>query len=163
MADNPIPRGGSVITLTFVLALLLTVFPVADWARAYRPEFVTMVLIYWCMALPRRVNIGIAWIMGLLVDVLTGSLMGQHALSMAIVAFVTTKLHRQIRVYPVWQQALTVCTLVALEQLIIVWIKGITGDSPGSWSYWAPSLTSALLWPWLFGILRGVRRRFRVS
>lgn len=163
MADNTTRRGGSVITLTFVLALFLTVFPLANWAIDYRPEFVTLVLIYWCMALPRRVNIGIAWIMGLLVDVLTGGLLGEHALSMAIVAFVTTKLHKQIRVYPLWQQALTVCTLVALNQLIVVWVKGITGDSPQSWTYWAPSLTSAILWPWVFGILRAMRRRFRVS
>ena len=162
MADNK-KQGGKIIFLTFLFALLLTVVPLPEWARAFRPEFVALVVIYWCLALPSRVNIGVAWIAGLFVDVLTGTLLGQHALALAIVAFVTAKLHKQIRVYPLWQQALTVCTLVALGQLLIVWIKGITGESPQSWTYWAPSVTSALIWPWVFMSLRNIRRKFRVS
>ncbi len=156
-------QNGIIIAFSFILALLLVVMPLPDVLRPYRPEWATLVMIYWCMALPLRVNIGIAWIVGLLIDVLTGTLLGQHALAMAIVAFVTVKLHKQIRVYPPWQQALMVFILVALGQLLIVWIKGITGESPLSWSYWAPSITSALIWPWLFILLRGVRRNFRVS
>lgn len=162
MAENK-KQGGNVIFVTFVVALFLTVLPLPEWGRAYRPEFVTLVLIYWCLALPARVNIGIGWIAGLFIDVLTGTLLGQHALALAMVAFVTVKLHKQIRIYPIWQQALTVFTLVALGQLLIVWIKGITGESPQSWTYWAPSVTSAVIWPWIFVFLRGVRRKFRVA
>lgn len=162
MAENK-RQGGKAIFLTIVIALLLTVFPLPDWARPYRPEFATLVLIYWCMALPSRVNIGIAWLTGLFIDVLTGALLGQHALALALVAFVTVKLHKQIRVYPRWQQSLSVFTLIALGELLIVWIKGITGESPQSWNYWAPSFTSALLWPWVFYMLRDIRRKFRVS
>ncbi len=156
-------QGGKVIVFTLVVALLLVVFPLPDALRPFRPEWATLVLIYWCMALPNRVNIGIAWLVGLLVDVLTGSLLGEHALAMAIVVFFTIKLHKQIRVYPLWQQALSIFTLVALGQLLVVWVKGITGESPQSWLYWAPSLTSAIIWPWVFIMLRGVRRKFRVS
>jgi rod shape-determining protein MreD len=162
VAENK-KQGGNVIVLTFIIALLLVVFPLPDVVRPYRPEWATLVLIYWCMALPSRVNIGIAWLVGLFIDVLTGTLLGQHAMAMAIVAFVTVKLHKQIRVYPPWQQALSVFTLVALGQLFVVWIKGITGDSPQSWNYWAPSFTSALIWPWVFFVLRDVRRKFRVN
>lgn len=156
-------QGGKLIALTFIIALFLVVFPLPDIARPFRPEFATLVVIYWCMALPSRVNIGIAWIVGLFIDVLTGTLLGQHAIAMAIVAFVTVKLHKQIRVYPTWQQSLSVFTLVALGQLLVVWIKGIAGDSPQTWQYWAPSFTSALVWPWVFIILRDMRRKFRIS
>lgn len=156
-------QGGGVIFFTFFLALLLVVVPLPDWARAFRPEWVTLVLIYWCMALPARINVGIGWLAGLSVDILSGSLLGQHALALAVVAFVTIKLHKQIRVYPLWQQALSVFVLIALNQLLVVWIKGIVGQSPESWFYWAPSVTSALLWPWMFLLLRDVRRKFRVG
>ena len=122
-----------------------------------------LVLIYWCLALPGKVNIGIAWIVGLFLDVLTGTLLGQHALALAVVAFVTAKLHKQVRVYPIWQQALSVFTLVALGQLLVVWIKGIIGESPQTWLYWAPSITSAVIWPWIFVMLRSVRRKFRIA
>ncbi|MDX1811856.1 MAG: rod shape-determining protein MreD, partial [Gammaproteobacteria bacterium] len=53
--------------------------------------------------------------------------------------------------------------LVALGQLLVVWVKGITGDSPQSWTYWAPSFASAIIWPWVFVFLRSLRRKFRVS
>ncbi len=161
---NPKRRqGGGVIAITFIVALMLTLLPLPDWARIFRPEWVPLVLIYWCLALPSRVNVGIGWLLGLIVDVLLGSLLGQHALAFAVIAFITVKLHTQIRVYPLWQQALSVFTLIALGQLLVVWIKGIIGEAPGTWTYWLPSLTSALLWPWLYLILRDVRRKFRVA
>jgi len=156
-------QGGKVVFFTFVVAMFLTVFPLPEWLRAYRPEWVTLVLIYWCIATPTKVNIGIAWLAGLCIDVLTGSLLGQHALGLAVVAFVAVKLHKQIRVYPLWQQALSVFTLIALDQLLVVWVKGIVGESPQSWIYWAPSITSAIIWPWIFVFLRDVRRRYRVA
>ena len=156
-------HGGKAIFASFIVAMFLMVLPLPEWLRAFRPEWVTLVLIYWCLALPNRVNIGIAWVAGLVVDVLTGTLIGQHALAMAVVAFVTVKLHKQIRVYPLWQQALSVFTMVALGQLLVVWIKGIIGQSPESWLYWAPSITSALIWPWVFVMMRNLRRRYKVS
>ena len=100
---------------------------------------------------------------GLFVDVITGNLLGQHALAMTVVAFVTVKVHKQVRVYPLWQQALSVFVLVALSQLLVVWVKGIIGQAPDNWVYWAPSITSALLWPWIYVVLRDVRRKFRVA
>jgi len=156
-------QGGKVIFATLFIALLFTILPLPEWLRAFRPEWVTMVVIYWCLALPSRVNIGVAWVMGLTVDVLTGTLLGQHALAMSIVAFFSVRLHKQIRVYPLWQQSLSVFTLVALGQLLIVWIRGISGESPDSWLYWGPSFTSALVWPIVFVFLRDIRRKFRVA
>lgn len=156
-------RGGGAIVITFAIALGLTALPLPEWARAFRPEWVTLVLVYWCLALPSRVNVGIGWIIGLFTDVITGNLLGQHALSLAVVAFVTVKVHKQVRVYPLWQQALSVFVLVALSQLLVVWVKGIIGQAPDDWVYWAPSVTSALLWPWVYIVMRDVRRKFRVA
>lgn len=161
---NHRPRqGGFIIVLTLILALFLTAIPLPDWAALARPEWVPLVLIYWCLALPSRVNVGIAWILGLMVDVLLGTLLAQHALAYAAVAFLAVKLHKQIRVYPLWQQALSVFTLVALNQLLVAWVKGIIGGAPDSWTYWLPSVTSAILWPWMYLILRDIRRKFRVA
>ncbi|MDH5544742.1 MAG: rod shape-determining protein MreD [Gammaproteobacteria bacterium] len=156
-------RGGSTILTTFVVALALVALPLPDWARWMRPEWATLVLIYWCLALPGRVNVGVGWMVGLFVDVITGNLLGQHALALSIVAFVTVKVHKQVRVYPLWQQALSVFVLVALGQLLVVWVKGIIGQAPEDWLYWVPSLTSALLWPWVYIVLRDARRKFRVA
>ena len=164
MSEGGMPRGGSIILITFLLAMVLAIIPMPDWARYMRPEWAVLVLIYWCLALPTRVNVLSGWTVGLCLDVLYGSLLGQHAMALAIVAWAVTKMHQQIRVYPLWQQALVVFMFVALNQLMVVWVKGIIGQSPDSpWLYWLPSVTSAILWPWLFIMMRDVRRRFRVS
>lgn len=157
------PQGFGIIIISFMVAMMLTVIPLPEWAATFRPAWVPLVLIYWCIALPKRVNIGVGWLSGLFVDILTGTLLGQHALAYAVVAFLSVKLHQQIRVYPFWQQALSVFTLVALGQLLIVWILGIVGRAPESWLYWMPSATSALLWPWVFIVMRDIRRKFRVN
>jgi len=156
-------QGGWIIITSFIIAILLTMLPLPEWAQTSRPEWVTLVLIYWCMALPARVSIGWGWIAGLMLDVTLGNLLGLHALTMAIVAFLTIKLYQRIRVYPPGQQALAILVLVAMSQLLILWILGIIGTTPDSWTYWLPSLSSAIIWPWLFVVMRGVRRHFRVT
>ena len=155
-------RGG-VIVITFIVALLLEVMPLPSWLAIFRPEFPAMVLIYWGLALPQRVGVGVGWSVGLVLDVLRGALLGQHALGYAVMAYLALKLHRQIRVFPIWQQALTVMVFIALHQLLVLWVLGMIGQSQGTFSYWLPTLASAALWPWMFEGLRGVRRRFHVT
>ncbi len=156
-------NGGWAIWVSFGAALVLTMLPLPHWAELYRPEWAAMVLIYWCMALPARVGVATAWSLGLLLDVVRGSLLGQYALALTLIAWVTSQLHQRLRVYPLWQQALVVLMLVAMEQMLVLWVKGIIGEPPESWLYWMPALTSMLLWPWIFLVLRDVRRKFRVS
>ena len=155
-------HGGSVIFITLLVALLLTNLPLPDSLRFARPDWVLLVLIYWTMALPHRVGVGIAWLLGLFTDVLTGTLLGQHALAYSIVIFLTIKLHQRLRLHPLWQQSLSILTLLALSQLLLLWINGMIGRPVHTWMYWLPSLLGALLWPIIFPILRGLRRSFRV-
>lgn len=156
-------KGGSVIVLSFVVAMMLTAMPLPDWAVNWRPAWVAMVLIYWCMALPERVGIGIGWAMGLLLDVQQGTILGQHALGLAVIAYITIKSHQRMRVFPLIQQALLVCSYLFLLQMFNLWIRGIIGVPPKDWTFWAPPFTSMLIWPWLFIILRDVRRTYHVS
>ena len=136
--------------------------PLPAWAEAARPQWLMMVVIYWCIALPDRFGVIFAWMAGLVLDVATGALLGQNALAFGIVAFLAIKLHLRIRLFPLWQQALSILILIALYQIITLWVKGFTGQSAQTWAYWLASLTSMLLWPFVFTLLRGVRRFYRV-
>jgi len=156
-------HGGWVIFTSFVVAFIFTIFPLPNWLALLRPEWVALVLIYWCMALPQRIGVGIGWFVGLLLDVLRAGLLGQNALSLCIVAYVTIKLYQRIRVFPLWQQALSILVLIALHQMLMLWIKGITGQTSQTWSYWLPSVSSMLVWPVIYIVLRNLRRRFRVT
>lgn len=149
-----------IIPLTFVIALALTVVPLPDWAAPWRPEWLAMTLIYWSMALPRHFSVGVGWGLGLLLDVAKGTVLGQHALGFAVIAYLSNRIHQRVRVFPLWQQAITVGALLAVYLLPVLWVHGITGHAPGTWLFWAPLVSSMILWPWLFVLLRDVRRRW---
>ncbi len=155
-------QGGGVILVTFIVALMLTIIPLPDAIEAARPEWVALVLIYWCMAIPQRVGVGFGWLSGLLLDVLKGSLLGQHALALTVVAYLTLKFHQRLRVFPLWQQALMILVILMLLNLLILWFDGIIGLPAKNWQYWLTPFTGMLLWPAIFLVLRELRRAFKV-
>ena len=118
--------GGWLIILSLVGALLLTLLPMPTAAQMYRPEWVALVIVYWCLAAPERVGVGVAWGMGIVLDVITGALLGQHALALAVVAYIAVTLHRQARLFPLWQQAFMVMLLIIMELMLNLFVLGLT-------------------------------------
>lgn len=155
-------QGGFMILLTFIIALILSIAPLPQWAETLRPQWVVVVLIYWVIALPDRVGVFIAWVVGLFFDVASGALLGQNAIAMAFIAYLAIKLHLRIRIFPLWQQAMSILILVALYQMITLWIKGMTGMTAQGLSYWLPSITSMLVWPPVYLIMRAYRRHYKI-
>lgn len=155
-------RGGLFIYVSFLVALMLSALPLPEELQWWRPEWVLLVLLYWIVALPTRVGLGTAWVMGILLDVLEGSLLGLNALALTIVAYIMVLVYQRVRMFSWVQQAVFVFLLVALDQFIAHWVKGILGVSSQSLMFLVPALVSAVLWPVLFMLLRGVRRGFNV-
>ncbi|AFI85616.1 rod shape-determining protein MreD [Methylophaga nitratireducenticrescens] len=149
----------SVIYITLLFAILLTLVPLPDSFRYARPEWVAMTLIYWAMALPQRVSIGIAWFTGLVMDVITGGLLGVHAFAYALVIYLVGRLHLQLRQYPLWQQAFTILSLIFLVHFIVM----LSAPVNVTWNHWLTVLTSTLVWPFVYAVLRKLRRSFQVS
>ncbi|MBE0624077.1 MAG: rod shape-determining protein MreD [Burkholderiales bacterium] len=140
-----LPAKGSFITLTLALGLLFNLLPWGGIAGV--PDLTATVLAFWCIHQPRRVGIGIAWTLGLLLDVGNGALLGQHALGYSVLAFLAFAVHRRILWFPPWQQALHLLLLLLSTQLLTLVIRiAAGGDFPG-WTYFAGSLICAALWP----------------
>lgn len=156
-------QGRLIIVVTVCVAMLLAILPMPDWARPFRPPWVTLMLIYWAIALPHRVGVGSGFVAGIVLDVLTGALLGQHALAMSVVVFIAIQLHQRIRVFPFWQQSLGILVLLIVEHLFGLWITGATRGTAPALQYWAGPFIGALLWPWTFVTLRKVRRHFKVT
>jgi rod shape-determining protein MreD len=154
--------GGGFIILSFILALAAHMVMLPDWAENLRPDWIALVLIYWCIALPERVGVGVGWLAGLTQDVASGALLGQNALILAIVAYLALRLHQRIRLFPLWQQSVSVLLLILLHLMLALWIKGAFSQSTETWAYWLPALTSMLIWPAVFTGLRWMRRSYRV-
>ena len=156
-------RGNWVIVTSFIVALMLMALPMPDWAGIWRPAWVALVLIYWCMALPSRIGIMVAFTLGIFLDVLTGTLLGQNALALSVVAFITLQFYQRVRVLPLWQQGITVFGLAFVHQVLLLWINGIQGMPVSFSAYLASPLISMVLWPWIFVVLRDLRRKYQVA
>ncbi|MGM0632418.1 MAG: rod shape-determining protein MreD [Pseudomonadota bacterium] len=155
--------GTWVIVLSLLLAYLLAIVPFPEWALHYRPQWVALVLIYWAMALPYRVGIGTAWVAGLLLDVMEGSILGLNAMSLAIVVYITLSLHQRLRMFSFLQQSALVLALVGLNMLLVYWVKvGIGQSDSRSLLFLLGAVSSAFIWPWMFVSLRHLRRAFDV-
>ncbi|HET7570853.1 MAG TPA: rod shape-determining protein MreD [Gammaproteobacteria bacterium] len=159
---NARPNASWVVVATLLVALILSIWQLPATAIPFWPRWVVLVVIYWCLALPNRIGIGIAWVIGLLLDVLSGTMLGEHALALAVIAFLVLKIHLQVRVFPLWQQTLTVALMIVLYQFMLLWIDGAVGLPAQPLVRWLPVVTSLLIWPWLMSLLRHLRRRYQV-
>ncbi|MFZ1574198.1 MAG: rod shape-determining protein MreD [Chromatiaceae bacterium] len=142
------------------VALLLTLLPLPEWASELRPPWVALTLLYWILAAPERVGVFWGWAMGLLLDVGIGTVLGQHALSLAVMAWIMVSLQRRLRLYPPVQQALVVWLLLLAERLVSLWVMGALGQPTPGLPYWLSTLTGLLIWPWIALLSRGLRRGY---
>lgn len=141
------------------MALMLSIVPMPDTAAAYRPDWVALTLIYWSISVPRSCSVGTAWIAGIVLDVAQGTLLGQHALALSVITYVTAKFHLQLRVFPLSQMMATVMALLALYQFLLFWINGVAGTYAEVVYYWGPVVSGTLLWPVVAMFLSGIRYR----
>ena len=145
--------------MSVMLAMILMLIPLSESWRFLRPEWVLLTLMYWAMALPRRVGVGYAWLVGLFMDVLLGGTLGVLAFAYALVIYLILHFHLQLRQFPLWQQALSLMSLILLVHIVtVVMTTKVTG-----WHAWLPAIVSTVLWPIIYIFLRGVRRTFHVK
>jgi rod shape-determining protein MreD len=149
------------ITGTVLIALMLELLPLPSLVIWSRPEWVLLTLLYWVMALP-HIGFFSVFTVGILLDLSNGTLLGEHALALIIVSYFVIKFHQLIRIYPATQQMLIMFILVIIYKLIIFIIQGFINQLPNVFLYWLSAFSSALLWPWIFILLRDFRRRFGI-
>ena len=149
--------------MTFVIGFVLSALPLPDTIIDWRPCWLAMLLIYWCMALPERVGISSAWLLGLFFDAQQSFILGQHALGFIFLAYIIIRNHKRLRVYPLLQQALVVCLYLLIYQAIMLLVMLLSGTITYTWFYWLPAFTSMLIWPWLFIFMRDFRRKNNIA
>ena len=148
---------------SLAVAMLLTVLPYPDWMQFAIPNWVTLVLFYWCIAIPDRVNVGTGWLTGILVDLLLHTLFGLHAIAKAFVALIGVTSHRRLRMYHLWQQCIFIFFLCTVEIAFVSWVFHLTNDVALRLIFWQSALTSALVWPVVYTLMRFTRQRSGIS
>jgi rod shape-determining protein MreD len=154
-----LPVKVSFIVFSLAMALLLALLPLTGAARAAWPDFIALVILYWCINQPRRVGISTAFGMGLLMDIGEASTFGQHALSYTIIAFVALAFHRRLRVFGLLKQAPQIGFILLLGQFTILLTGLLDGSQFPGWNFFFASATGMLLWPLLASLLSIPQRR----
>ena len=144
-----LPVRGAFIVFTFIAALLVNLLPWSGWWIYVKPDFVALVVLYWCIQQPRKVGFASAWLLGLVMDVAEGSLFGQHALAYSVLAFAGIVLHRRVLMFTLRDQILHVVVLLLMNDLIVLGVRMFAGAAFPGWRYFAGSLIAAALWPLL--------------
>lgn len=138
------------IVLSFLVGMVLEVIPLPHWAVWARPEWVFIILIFWVVSRPQYVGIAVAFFVGILIDLLTGTLLGQHALAFTFVMYLIIAFYPQLKLFPLWQQLGIIFMLTLLQLALQCWVLEIIGTLPRNWGYWMPALTSTVIWPWFY-------------
>lgn len=145
------------IWVSLVVAFLLNLLP---WGRLMLvPDFLALALVFWNVHQPRRVGIGAAFVFGLLMDVHSGALFGEHALAYTLLSYGAISLHRRILWFPLGAQALYVGPLLLLAQIASLGVRLWVGGGFPGWSYLLESAIGAALWPVASYILLAPQRR----
>jgi rod shape-determining protein MreD len=142
-----LPAKTGLVVLSLAAAALVNLLPWSGLALVLRPDFVALVLLYWCINLPRRVGIGAAWLLGLLMDVADATLFGQHALAYSMLAFLGIVLHRRVLMFGLDRQVFHVLPMLFIADLASLLVALAGGAAFPGWWVFVPGLTGAALWP----------------
>ena len=155
-------RNYWVIYSSFFFGLILAIVPLPIIFNAFRPEWMILLIFYWVLALPHRVSVVHAFILGLLLDLLLGSMLGMHALLFSILAYVVSINYQRIRYLTLVHTTLLAGGFVFIAKLSLYLLASSLQPIVLHKYYFGSIFTSMLIWPWLFLFMRFIRIRFKV-
>jgi rod shape-determining protein MreD len=163
---NP-SAGGWLILLTLLVAMVLAVLHLPEtwpeWLGWLRPAWVAMVIFYWVMALPHRLGLISAWLVGLLLDVLQADPLGLNGVLLAGITYIAWRFYERLRMYSIVQQCGIVFLVVLAGESVRVLVQDLIYTRGWSWGVLLTGLMSMLVWPFLFLLLERLRIQARVE
>lgn len=140
------PVKFSTFFFTLLVGLVFQLYPWSSSGVIIRPDFLMVIALYWLLQAPYHCNVGWVWFAGLLVDLSTGSLLGQHAFTFAVTAFLGLLYQRRLVLFNRWQLYLYVVALFGVQRLLILLLKLFAGSEMPDWTYSLPVISDLLLW-----------------
>lgn len=146
----------------FFLNAILTVWPIDEVYQWYRPQWIFMFVIFCQILQPSYFNPLVAWVLGLLIDSLLGTPLGEYALVCAVISYLASLLRNTFFYRPIWLQMEKILLLICLGQILILWFHAFAGQNPQTMWYWMGSLSSCLIWPFFVLLFQMISHLFKV-
>ena len=143
-----------------LLSIVLTIIPLPDIINSFRLPWLMMTIIYFSIFNVSLIGILSAWLAGLILDLMLGGLMGENAMILSIISYLSHRFRFQIRVYPIWQIMVVVLLLLSLGELFSLWIQGVSGIMNPSITDWINILVAVIIWPFLMGFIQKMESVF---
>ncbi|MFD0738833.1 rod shape-determining protein MreD [Lysobacter koreensis] len=150
-------RSSWVLPLSIVIALLLGLLPLPELLAPLRPYWLALVVAYWVIEDPNRVGLGFAFIVGLVADLSFGSLLGEQALRLVVMAFILQRFRARLRFFPLSQQALAIGGLLLNDRIVTAAIHVALAQPTLPAAFWLAPVAGMLLWAPVFLLLDALR------
>lgn len=137
------------IVLSFLVAFIFTIAPLPNWLHWFYPQWIVLVLIYWILVLPEFFGIFAAWLVGIFLDLLYNTVLGEHAIGLVVICYFLLKFHARINFFSLWQKTAVILLLLLSYQSIIIIFEYGMGKPVVIWMYLLSTLISAIFWPYL--------------
>ena len=148
---------------TLVASLLLMLIPLPGVLEPFKPYWPALLLLYWSLESNDRVSLGLAFVIGVSVDLLNGMLLGEQALRLSALVFIALRFRSRLRFFPMWQQTLAVLALLLNDRFLLLMVRVMAGEALPPASWWISPFVGAALWPFLFLLLDDLRARLRIQ
>ena len=155
--------GFYLLPLSLFTAILLGLLPLPDMFSPLRPYFLGMVAVYWLLEMPDRFGMGAAFAIGLVGDLVFGTLIGEQALRLTVLAFIVQRFRARMRFFPMGQQSAAVFALLVNDRVIAAAVRVALGEGMPRWPFWLSPLLVLPLWPWMVLSFDVLRARSRVK
>lgn len=137
------------VVLSFSGAAVLEMLVMPQILLSFRPEWMALTLIYWLLRHPEKIGLLSAFIVGLVMDVLSSTYLGVHAISCCIVSYLVLTMHQRLKMFPVLQQSLVMFFIISILLMIVVTMRGALGAVDNNMTYLGAALSSAFAWPFV--------------
>lgn len=151
-------RSGWLLPVSIVVALLLGLLPLPGVLQPLRPYWLALVVAYWVIEAPDNAGLGFAVIVGLVADLLFGTLLGEQALRLVVMTFILQRFRARLRFFPLSQQSLAIGGLLVNDRIVATAVHLALGEPTLPWQYWWAPALGMLLWPPLFLLMDTLRQ-----
>ena len=143
-----------------LLSIVLTIIPLPDLINSFRLPWLMMTVIYFSIFNVSLIGVLSSWLAGLILDLMAGGLMGENAMILSVISYLSYRFRFQIRVYPIWQIMVVVLLFLSLGELLSLWIQGVSGTMNISVIVWINISIAVIIWPIFMGFIQKMESIF---